>query len=174
MTFPAHWRPRSAAVAGGPAVVFDLDGVISDATHRQWYLRQTPQDWRGFFEAGVDDDVIESGRALAGSVDGDHAVVILTARPGYMADGTVAWLDRHQVRYDVLIIRPPGDRRPSADYKRDEVDAMRALGFDVRLALDDDAQIIDMYRDHDVEALYVHSGYYERRDAVQSPTDVSR
>ncbi len=169
MTVPGNGHRAPGAPTSGPAVVFDLDGVISDATHRQRYLRQEPQDWRGFFAAAVDDPVIDSGRALAGSVGRGHAVVILTARPGYMTPETVRWLEHNDVRHDLLIIRPADDRRPSPDYKRDELIEMRSAGYDVQLAIDDDGEIVDMYRDQDVFALYVHSGYYEYRDAQMPP-----
>ena len=166
MTIPENWHRPPGAPTSGPAVVFDLDGVISDATHRQSYLRQEPQDWYGFFGAAVDDPVIESGRVLAASVSGGHAVVILTARPSYMASGTIQWLQRNDVRHDLLVIRPADDRRSSPDYKRDEIIEMGSAGYDVRLAIDDDGEIVDMYRRQDVFALYVHSGYYEYRDAL--------
>ena len=169
MTVPENWHRPPGAPTAGPAVVFDLDGVISDATHRQSHLRQTPQDWHGFFTAAVDDSVIESGRALARSVSGGHAVVILTARPSYVADDTVGWLERNDIRYELLVVRPAGDRRSSADYKRDELIKMQSAGYDVQLAIDDDAEIVAMYRGQDVFALYVHSGYYELRDARSRP-----
>lgn len=167
-TTPEHWRARAGAPRSGPVVVFDLDGVISDALHRQSLLRSDPPDWRGFFRAAAEDPVIDSGRALTQGVDDDHAVVILTARPAYVADLTLDWLDRHDVRHDLLITRPMHDRRTSPDYKRDELVELRQAGYDVSLALDDDPQIVAMYRQQGVFVLYVHSGYYERRDAVGS------
>ena len=169
MTLPDNWHRPHGAATSGPAVVFDLDGVISDATHRQPYLRQQPQDWRGFFAAGIDDPVIESGRALAGSVGQGHAVIILTARPSYMASGTVDWLERNDVRHDLLVVRPAADRRSSPEYKHDELVEMGSAGYDVQLAIDDDQEIVDMYRRQDVFALYVHSGYYVYRDAQPHP-----
>jgi hypothetical protein len=165
---PQHWRIRPGAPRPGPVVVFDLDGVIADALHRQTLLRREPPDWRGFFGAATDDPVIDSGRALARGVDADHGIVILTARPAYVADLTVEWLDRHDVPHDLLITRPEHDRRTSPDYKRDELVELEEAGYDVRLALDDDPQIVTMYRQRGVFTLYVHSGYYERRDAVAS------
>jgi hypothetical protein len=165
----AHWRVRPGASRSGPAVVLDLDGVISDATHRQTYLRRDPKDWRGFFTAAVDDPVIDSGRALAGSVATDHTVVILTARPAYVADDTERWLVHHAVRHDLLITRPTSDRRSSPDYKRDEIVELTRAGYDVKLAIDDDIEIVRMYREQGVFAMYVHSGYYDHRD-VRSPS----
>ena len=178
MSTPDNWYFRdgapdadSGATAGGPLVILDLDGVISDATHRQHFLRGAFRDFRGFFTAAPDDPPLEAGRALAASVDDDHTVAILTARPHYMADDTRRWLAANEIRHDLLILRPEhgrGSRGPSADFKRNELNRLRAAGYEITAAIDDDERIIEMYRSEGVFALYVHSGYYERHDAART------
>ncbi len=143
-------------------MIFDLDGVISDASHRQRYLRGPTKDWKGFFAAAVNDVPIAAGLGLTRAVIDDHTVAILTARPSYMATGTLDWLAAHEVRYHLLILRPAHDRRSSASFKRHELGRLRAAGYEVTAAIDDDERIIDMYRSEGVFALYLHSGYYER------------
>ena len=174
---PANWFFRDggpgpdAKPDAGPLVILDLDGVISDATHRQHYLRGAFKDFRGFFTAAPDDPPLETGRALAASVADDHTVAILTARPNYMADGTRRWLAANEIRHDLLILRPArgrGSHGPSADFKRHELNRLRAAGYEVVAAIDDDERIIEMYRSEGVFALYVHSGYYERDDAART------
>ena len=162
---PDNWYFQDGAPAGGPLVIMDLDGVISNATHRQHFLRGVRKDWRGFFTNARLDPPYETGVALAASIAGDHTVAILTARPNYVADMTRQWLAGNEVRHDLLILRPrhgPGSGGPSADYKRHELSRLRAAGYEVAFAIDDDERIIEMYRSEDVFALYVHSGYYER------------
>ena len=166
-TVPDNWYFRAPGdePAGGPLVILDLDGVISDASHRQHFLRGGFKDFRGFFTAAPTDPPLETGRALAASIADDHTVAILTARPNYMADGTRRWLAANEVRHDLLILRPRagrGSSGPSADFKRNELGRLRAAGFEITVAVDDDARIIEMYRSEDVFALYVHSGYYDR------------
>ncbi len=156
---------------GGPLAILDLDGVISDGTHRQHYLRGSRKDFRGFFEAAPGDPPYESGLALAASIADDHTVGILTARPAYMFDGTRRWLAAHDVRHDLLILRPErgrGARGPSADFKRHELSRLRAAGYQITVAIDDDERIIAMYRSEGVFALYVHSGYYEGERSVSA------
>lgn len=162
---PANWHQTIDGLASGPLVILDLDGVISDASHRQHFLRGGRQDWHGFFTSAAGDPPIVSGMALAASIAGDHAVAILTARPHYVTDITRAWLAANDVRHDLLILRPrrgPGSRGASADFKRRELARLRRGGFEIALAVDDDERIIDMYRSESVFALYVHSGYYDR------------
>ena len=150
---------------GGPMVILDLDGVISNATHRQFYLRGAFKDFRGFFTAATDDPPYATGLALAASIADDHTVAILTARPNYMANGTREWLEANRVRHDLLIVRPGrgrGSRGLAADFKRHELSRLRAAGYEVAAAVDDDERIIEMYRSEGIFALYTHSGYYDR------------
>ena len=43
---PEHWTWRDAPVEPGPAVVVDIDGVLSEASGRQHYLESPRRDWR--------------------------------------------------------------------------------------------------------------------------------
>ena len=46
------WRvDDGAAHHPGPAVIFDIDGVLSDAAGRQHFLERGKRDWTSFFEA---------------------------------------------------------------------------------------------------------------------------
>ena len=162
---PGHWHCARDAPAAGPVVILDLDGVISNAWHRQHFLRDGRQDWPGFFTSAAHDPPIAAGLAMAASIARDHTVAILTARPHYVTDITRAWLAANEVRHDLLIVRPqhgPGSRGPSSDFKREELSRLRARGLRIALAVDDDERNIDMYRSEGIFALYVHSGYYER------------
>ena len=135
---------------------------MSDATHRQHFLRGGRWDWKGFFEAAIDDPPIEAGVAMAQNLAPGTAMVILTARPSYMTDGTKSWLADKQVDPALLILRPPDDSRSSVDFKRDELSRLRAAGYEVLFAIDDDEVNTSMYREEGLFALYVHSGYYEK------------
>ena len=58
MTFatPAHWDWREGPVEPGPSVVFDMDGVLSDASGRQHLLERPRRNWDAFFEAAGEDE----------------------------------------------------------------------------------------------------------------------
>ena len=59
-TGPANWAWHEEPLAEpGEAVVFDVDGVLSDAAVRQHYLERGRRDWEAFFDACGDDPVIE-------------------------------------------------------------------------------------------------------------------
>lgn len=160
---PANWRWRTAPVAPGPAVVFDIDGVLSDATSRQHFLERGRRDWTAFFEACGDDPVIQEVARLLELLDRSLAVVLLTGRPLRVQPQTLAWLDRYGLRWDLLVMRERGERAPVTQYKRRVVSELRAYGFELRLALEDDPMNHAMFVEEGVPCVYIHSGYYERR-----------
>ena len=55
----SNWQWRDGEVEPGPAIVFDMDGVLSDASTRQHYLDRPFRDWEAFFQACGDDEVID-------------------------------------------------------------------------------------------------------------------
>jgi hypothetical protein len=156
----ALWTWR-AGPAGGPATVFDLDGVLSDAASRQYLLRGPRPDWDAFFAASGEDPLIEEVSVLLGLLSSELKVVLLTARPAQARDLTIAWLGRHDLRWDLLVMRSHGDRRPARQFKQEAVRALRAHGVDPRLCFEDDLRNVEMFRREGVPCVYVHSGYYD-------------
>jgi beta-phosphoglucomutase-like phosphatase (HAD superfamily) len=158
---PDHWRWRAGPAPPGPAVVFDMDGVLSDASRRQHFLEYPRRDWEAFFEACGDDELIDEVGRLLEVLDGDLAIVLLTARPLRVRPQTLAWLDRYQLRWDLLIMREWGDYSASRAFKKEAVNDLRAHGFDLRLAFEDDRRNVEMFHGEGVPCVYIHSGYYD-------------
>ncbi len=158
---PTHWRRHGGQVEPGPAVVFDLDGVLSDAASRQHYLESGRRDWGAFFDACGDDPLIEDMARLLELLADDLAVVLLTGRPIRVQPQTVAWLERYRLRWDLLIMRAAGDRGPARDFKRAAVAELRARGLVLSLAFEDDRRNLEMFRAEGIPCVYIHSGYYD-------------
>jgi hypothetical protein len=158
---PDHWYWRESPVPPGEAVVFDVDGVLSDASSRQHFLEYPRRDWEAFFQACGDDEPIDEVARLLEVLDAAYRVVLLTARPLRVQPQTVAWLDRYKLRWDLLIMRDAGDYSASRSFKREAVDDLRDYGFDLRLAFEDDRRNVDMFHAAGIPCVYIHSGYYD-------------
>jgi len=155
------WHGTPGAKLSSPAVVFDIDGVLSDAAGRQHFIERGIRDWDAFFEACGDDPVIEEIARLLELLDSSLAVVLLTGRPLRVQPQTLAWLHRYGLRWDLLVMRDRGDYSQVTTFKRRVVGDLRDHGFDLRLAFEDDPSNHAMYVAAGIPCVYIHSGYYE-------------
>ena len=106
---PENWCWRVGPEIPGGAVVFDVDGVLSDAASRQHFLEHGRRDWEGFFDACGDDPLIDEVACLLSLLDPALQIVLLTGRPVRVQPQTRAWLERFDLRWDLLIMRDYGD-----------------------------------------------------------------
>ncbi len=155
------WLQHHSTLEPSRAVVFDIDGVLSDAAGRQHFLDYGQRDWVAFFEACGSDPVIEEIATLMGLLDQSLQVILLTGRPQRVQAQTVAWLERYGLRWDLLIMRNWNDYEQVTDFKRGVVMDLRDRGFDILLAFEDDPSNHQMYVDEGIPCVYLHSGYYE-------------
>jgi hypothetical protein len=155
-----RWRERPRL--GGKAALVDIDGVLSDASGRQHFLNNDEgiRDWRGFFGAVGGDPTLPGMGRLLDLLDADVTIVLLSGRPSWVIDITVEWLQRHGIRWDLLVLRDDDDLADAASYKRDVLVELQGLGYDVQLAFDDDRRIVAMYHEAHIPCIYLHSGYY--------------
>jgi beta-phosphoglucomutase-like phosphatase (HAD superfamily) len=161
LTVAHNWRWRAAETAGR-CVVFDLDGVLSDAAGRQHFLdNPKTRDWKAFFDACRDDPLVAEMHRLLELLDENLIVVLLTARPLRTRSETMAWLERYDVRWDLLVMRADADHRPSDQFKQHAIGELRAVDLDIVLAFEDDRRNVAMLRGLGVPCVYIHSGYYE-------------
>lgn len=128
---------------------------------RQHFLESERRDWRGFFDACGGDPLIEEVATLLSLLDPGLRIILLTGRPVRVQPQTLAWLERYELRWDLLIMRNFGDYRAAREFKRLTVHALREAGFDLRLAFEDDRRNLEMFHAEGVPCVYIHSGYYD-------------
>jgi hypothetical protein len=158
---PANWLWRTDPVEPGTAIVFDMDGVLSDAAGRQHFLEWPDPDWEAFFEACGDDQLIDEVARLLDVIAPEHRIVLLTARPLRVRPQTLAWLKRYELRWDLLVMRDYGDYGAARDFKRRSIAELRGIGLDLQLAFEDDRRNYLMFHQEGVPCVYIHSGYYD-------------
>ena len=158
---PPHWHWHNEPAPPGPAVIFDIDGVLSDAAIRQHFIERGRRDWRAFFDACGDDPLIEEVARLVELLEKGLTIVLLTGRPLRVQPQTLAWLERYRIRWDLLIMRDMGDYSAAREFKQDTVFDLRRYGFDLQLAFEDDRRNLEMFRSEGIPCVYIHSGYYD-------------
>lgn len=151
------------------AVIFDIDGVISDPTHRLHLIahlptsdpEETARAWNAFHEASVDDPphfhIIQlmATFRLCG-----YRIVLCTGRSDKHRDITVQWLNKYvHTPYDALLMRREGDWRPDHMIKSEMLDLIRDL-YKMKSvwAIEDRESVAAMYQAKGVPCLlYKHS-----------------
>ena len=84
--------------------------------------------------------------------------MLLTGRPLRVQPQTLAWLHRYGLRWDLLVMRERGDYDQVTSFKQRMVGDLRAHGFDLRLAFEDDPSNHAMYVADGIPCVYIHSG----------------
>jgi hypothetical protein len=156
-----NWLWRDEPLDPKEAVVFDIDGVLSDAAGRQHFLESGRRDWDAFFDACGEDPLIEEVACLLSLLDERLQIVLLTGRPLKAQPQTVSWLRHYELRWDLLIMRDFGDYSAARNFKQGTVMELRNYGFDLRLAFEDDRRNLEMFRAEGIPCVYIHSGYYD-------------
>ena len=141
------WAQSTSEVLGEKGIIlFDIDGTIADITHRLSYVRQTPKDWKGFFNGISDDEpravVLEE---LMKYYSLGHPIILISARPEDYKKETKAWLNKifhGEKPYTTLFMRRSGDRRPDFEIKADIYNRYFAGKYYVEKVFDDRPQVI--------------------------------
>nr|DAN84998.1 MAG TPA: hypothetical protein [Caudoviricetes sp.] len=121
--------------------IFDLDGTLSDGTHRLHLLPKKDlhltESWSEFNGASIGDSPIQSTIDVANALHrSGMIVVILTGRSDEVKTDTMIWLDRYGVKYDRLIMRRASDNRKDTIIKEEE---LRKIGLERIVAAWDDS-----------------------------------
>lgn len=139
--------------------LFDLDGTLSDLTHRLHHIQKEPKDWNAFFDGCADDAPIPHIIELAITLhdaDGPE-VVFVSGRSDRVRGATVDWLDRQGLNCP-LYMRKEGDHRPDNLVKGELLDVIRADGYEPVMAFDDRDQVVKMWRAKGIPCAQVAEG----------------
>lgn len=137
--------------------IFDIDGTLSNANWRLHFVRPpegTPKDYEAFHKRCMGDTVIEPVRAMVHALAfHNHKIVLITGRPETYGDLTVAWLDENDVPFDELHMRKAGSNERAVTYKHGVLQDLIARGHDIRLAVEDQQEVVDMWRANGIHCL---------------------
>src|SRR5690554_5888799 len=112
------------------AVVWDLDGTLSDDRARAHFVeveRGRKRDWKSYFDAIEEDAPIAASMEILRAMhQAGIRIIFLTGRPEWTRDKTERWLHANGLTdYDILLMRPNGERRHAGEFKVDQISKLR-------------------------------------------------
>lgn len=135
--------------SGNGIVIVDLDGTLSDGTHRLHLLPtrdlHLTESWSAFNGAAIGDKPIQNTIDVVNMLwKSGMGVIILTGRSDEVETDTLIWLDRYKVKFDDLIMRRAEDNRKDTVIKEE---VLRAIGLEhIKCAFDDSANVVKHFR----------------------------
>ena len=129
--------------------VFDLDGTLANNLHRQAllpnreFLKNSNEDIARFWDASVNDEPHHPVAEIARSLYDYHDIVILTSRSEYLREQTEDWLERSDIPFDELIMRPEEDELlHTPTFKVRELKSIMARGGKVAAMFEDHSGVV--------------------------------
>jgi phosphoglycolate phosphatase-like HAD superfamily hydrolase len=153
------------------AVIWDLDGTLSDDRARAHFVEVEEgrkRDWKSYFDA------IEEDPPIAASIELLHAlraagirVLYLTGRPEHTRERTERWLRANGLaEYDLLVMRPGGERRHAGEFKVDEVARLRQR-YEIVCAFEDRIDVAEHLRQVGVPVFLYGAGAEAAAEALE-------
>lgn len=135
------------AITRRKAVIFDIDGTLSDNAPMRGVPGpppdQHPPNWDGWMAHTTNLEAREWVRDATHQVGDDEVAVVLTARSNKYRDMTTGWLARSGARVDDLHMRPDDDTRPDWEYKEEAIDRLERE-YDIQWAAEDNPRVVEM------------------------------
>ncbi len=128
-----------ALVALPVAWLVDIDGTLSLRGSRD------PYDWRRVDEDGPNQPVVLAVQALAAHPI-TAAIIVISGRHERARQLTSRWLERHDVPYKKLVMRPDDDYRPDDIVKEELFRKEIEPWYTVAGVIDDRAKVVAMWR----------------------------
>lgn len=138
------------------AIIFDMDGTLTDYAHREHLLAPEIRDMIAFFDLMEGDAQNDWCRDLLDEAHRNGVVIILlTGRPDSYRAHTERWLKKHGIEhYEVLLMRKASDFRPGAVVKAEIFRKHIEGQYDVLYAVDDNPKIAHMWAELGVRCMY--------------------
>lgn len=143
-------------------VIFDIDGTLTDVTHRRHFITDGKKNWTQF-NARMGDDVINSAvvelyHTLWESRKYD--MIIVTGRSEEFRKVTEQWLTWNHIPFNRLMMRKARDNRRDSIVKQDILNELKSEGKKIAFAVDDRQQVVDMWRRNGITCLQCDEGQF--------------
>jgi predicted kinase len=136
-----------------PLLLCDIDGTLSDGSHREHLVQGENKDWPAYFakmfEDGPNSEIIRKVNDLYPT----HTVCLVSGRPDTYQRETMLWLIKQGVPYHWLFMRPGSDRRPDVQIK---AEFLKHMPKDkIALVIDDRPVVCRMWEENGLTVEWV-------------------
>jgi hypothetical protein len=144
-------------------IIFDLDGTLAIINERREKatLPNGKMDWETFFDpANIELDkpnvpVINVFRVMAAS---GYRVGVFSGRDAISYNETLQWLQKYEVNFDFIRMRPIGSNTPDDVLKKQWLDDELNAGEEILCVFDDRDKVVKMWRDNGITCMQVNYG----------------
>ncbi len=154
-----------------PLIILDLDGTLSDASHRQHLVDREAcemagrrPDWRAFYAACGNDKPMLHTIAVAKALHvAGNELWLFSGRSDEVEAQTMFWLAHHGINqlFTSIRMRPEGDYTPDDVLKMRWYDAMSAEDrARLMLVFDDRDRMVKAWRSHGIPCFQVAPGEF--------------
>ena len=155
------------------AIIFDIDGTLSDVAHRRHFVTNGNRQWDEFFDAMVNDPPTRV-TAIAAIINGwvtfaaardqtPFKLLVFTGRPDSHRQQTVDQLNNFVPGFldnAALLMRKTGDYRPDTEVKREMLNKVREH-CNPTIVFDDRPSVIAMWKQEGLTVLEHDSGEWD-------------
>lgn len=134
------------------AIIVDIDGTLAHGLHRGPYE----------FEKCDEDLIDEIVRGIVVNEKDNLGtkIIVCSGRDSEWRKVTTEWLNKHHVPWDMLFMRPKGDRRKDCLVKEEILDNHIIEKYNVKYILEDRRQVTEMWRSRGLKVLQVDWGNF--------------
>lgn len=156
---PFDVQPYEGTPGKPKAFLVDIDGTLA---HMRDY--REPFEWHKVHLDDVDDVIaditlyLSAGSWYATDGEDELTTIVMSGRDEVCRKETEEWLDKHNIHFDHLFMRPEGDSRKDNIVKAELFDNYVRDNYDVKFVLDDRDQVVDMWRSMGLTCLQVAPG----------------
>lgn len=154
------------------AAVWDLDGTLSDDRARAHFVEVESgrkRNWESYFDAVDEDPPIAASMEILQALRAHGVrIVYLTGRPEFTRPKTQRWLEANGLdEYDLLLMRPSGERRHAGEFKVDEIRRLRER-YEVVCAFEDRIDVAEHLRMAGVPVFLYGAGAEAAAEALEA------
>lgn len=140
------------------AIIVDLDGTLADIRVRLKHIQGPKKDWKKFHASIETDELHEWCREIVNRMASDHTIILVSGRVDTLKKETEKWLEKYEVKWHELHMRPHADHRPDTTLKREIYQQHIEDKYEIFFVLEDRTSVVNMWRSLGLRCLQVAPG----------------